>query len=145
MFITWSAYTAGEATLNCKPLLPTTLNDIATEVVDLSGADSPVVTWEYAVEEEDAPILIFVAVVAGFIVFALIAASQRRAEEKTYTTHEDDLGEASGPVSAAYDTEDAAVEAEEHSETDGEPEGSTEDAEDEAEGGSIYDFAPDGE
>ena len=126
-------------------MLPTALDAIADDVVDLTGATSTIVTWEYAVEEEDAPILIFVAVVAGFIVFALIAASQRRAEEKTYTTHEDDLGEASGPVSETYDTEDAAVEAEEHSETVGEPEESTEDAEDEAEGGSIYDFAPDGE
>ena len=142
---TWYAYNAGEATLNCKPLLPTALDAIADDVVDLTGATSTVVTWEYAAEEEDAPILIFVAVVAGFIIFALIAASQRRAEEKTYTTHDDDLGEASEPVSETYDMEDAAVEAEEHSETDGEPEESTEDAEDEAEGGSIYDFAPDGE
>ena len=142
---TWYAYTAGEATLNCRPLLPTALDAIADDVVDLTGATSTVVTWEYAAEEEEAPILIFAAVVVGFIVFALIAASQRRGEAKTYTTHDELPAGVSEPASAESNTDDTAVEAEEHSEPDAEPDGSTEDSEGEAEGGSIYDFAPDGE
>ena len=142
---TWYAYTAGEATLNCRPLLPTALDAIADDVVDLTGATSTVVTWEYAAEEEEAPILIFAAVVVGFIVFALIAASQRRGEAKTYTTHDELPAGVSEPASAESNTDDTAVEAEEHSETDAEPDGSIEDSEGEAEGGSIYDFAPDGE
>ena len=135
---TWYAYTAGEATLNCKPLLPTALNDIADDVVDMSGATSPVVTWEYTVEEEDAPILIFIAVAVGFVAVALFIAAQRRPEEKSYATQHE-----------TYETVDAAEAEEEESHDDSAEEsieGATEDGEgDETPTKSIYDLQPDDE
>ena len=57
---TWYAYRAGEAALTCKPLLPSALDGIADLVVDADGATSPVVTWEYAVEVEEAPLIIYI-------------------------------------------------------------------------------------
>ncbi|MGB0378605.1 MAG: CARDB domain-containing protein, partial [Poseidonia sp.] len=133
---TWYAYTAGEATLNCKPLLPTALNDIADEVVDLTGATSPVVTWEYTVEEEDAPILIFIAVAVGFVAVALFIAAQRRPEEKAYTTQHE-----------TYEAVENIDVEEEDSHEDTEEE-STEDAGEDDEGEeaptkSIYDLQAD--
>ena len=147
---TWYAYRAGEATLNCKPLLPAALNDIANEVVDLSGADSPVVTWEYAVEEEDAPLLIFIAVAVGFVAVALFIASQRRPDEKIDDTrHEsyDDPEEAHVEESLV-ETEMEAAESEaadhEGAEEPQEVIGDEADVE-EAPTQSIYDLQPDDE
>ncbi|MEL0312366.1 MAG: CARDB domain-containing protein [Candidatus Poseidoniales archaeon] len=126
---TWYAYIAGEATLNCKPLLPTALNDIADDVVDLTGATSPVVTWEYTVEEEDAPILIFIAVAVGFVAVALFIAAQRRPEEKAYATQHD-----------TYETVDSADVQEEDGEMDIPETESTETEGEEAPTKSIYDL-----
>ena len=147
---TWYAYRAGEATLNCKPLLPAALNDIANEVVDLSGADSPVVTWEYAVEEEDAPLLIFIAVAVGFVAVALFIASQRRPDEKIYDTrHESyDAPEEAHVEESLVETEMEAAESEaadhEGAEEPQEVIGDEADVE-EAPTQSIYDLQPDNE
>ena len=147
---TWYAYRAGEATLNCKPLLPAALNDIANEVVDLSGADSPVVTWEYAVEEEDAPLLIFIAVAVGFVAVALFIASQRRPDEKIYDTrHESyDAPEEAHVEESLVETEMEAAESEaadhEGAEEPQEVIGDEADVE-EAPPQSIYDLQPDDE
>ena len=147
---TWYAYRAGEATLNCKPLLPAALNDIANEVVDLSGADSPVVTWEYAVEEEDAPLLIFIAVAVGFVAVALFIASQRRPDEKIYDTrHESyDAPEEAHVEESLVETEMEAAESEaadhEGAEEPQEVIGDEADVE-EAPTQSIYDLQPDDE
>lgn len=152
---TWYAYTAGEATLNCKPLLPTALNDIADDVVDMSGATSPVVTWEYTVEEEDAPILIFIAVAVGFVAVALFIAAQRRPEEKSYATQHEtyeavdsadveedddemDIPETESPGAGEEEAiDDSAEESTEGASEDGEGE--------EAPTKSIYDLQPDEE
>ena len=131
---TWYAYTAGEATLNCKPLLPTALNDIADDVADMSGATSPVVTWEYTVEEEDAPILIFIAVAVGFVAVALFIAAQRRPEEKSYATQHETY-ETVDSAEAEKDEDESAHSETESMETEGE----------EAPTKSIYDLQPDDE
>ena len=147
---TWYAYRAGEATLNCKPLLPAALNDIANEVVDLSGADSPVVTWEYAVEEEDAPLLIFIAVAVGFVAVALFIASQRRPDEKIYDTRNEsyDAPEEAHVEESLVETEMEAAESEaadhEGAEEPQEVIGDEADVE-EAPPQSIYDLQPDDE
>ena len=147
---TWYAYTAGEATLNCKPLLPTALDAISDDVVDLTGATSTVVTWEYAEEEEDAPLLIFIAVVAGFIGVALFIASQRRPEGKIYDTQHEayDAPEAAHVEEPLVETEMEAAESEaadhEGAEEPQEVIGDEADVE-EAPTQSIYDLQPDDE
>ena len=117
-------------------MLPSALNDIADEVVDLTGATSPVVAWEYTVEEEDAPILIFIAVAVGFVAVALFIAAQRRPEEKAYTTQHE-----------TYEAVENIDVEEEDSHEDTEEE-STEDAGEDDEGEeaptkSIYDLQAD--
>ena len=77
---TWYAYAAGEETLNCKPLLPDALNGIADRVVEPSGSFSETVQWEYAEEIEEAPLLIYIAAVIGFIALALVVVAQARPE-----------------------------------------------------------------
>jgi hypothetical protein len=130
---TWYAYTAGEATLNCKPLLPTTLNDIADQVADLSGADSSVVTWEYAEEVEEAPLLIWIVAIAGFMGLALFIASQSRKQEKEYVTYAE-----SDEVEDEEPEDEPKEETEEGSDEDGDD---AEDEEtDEASPSSIYDL-----
>ena len=127
---TWYVYSAGDAALTCKPLLPSALNDIADLVVDADGATSSMVTWEYAEEVEDAPILIWIAAIAGFMALALFIASQNRKQEKEYVTYADSDEEvpAEGLEEDAEDAED-----EESEETD------------EASTSSIYDVQPEDE
>tara|TARA_B100001564_G_scaffold44070_1_gene31553 strand:- start:1102 stop:2883 length:1782 start_codon:yes stop_codon:yes gene_type:complete len=122
---TWYVYSAGDAALTCKPLLPSALNGIADLVVDADGATSSMVTWEYAEEVEDAPILIWIAAIAGFMALALFIASQSRREEKEYVSYAE-----------SDDAEDEESEDEPKEETE---EGSDEET-DEASTSSIYDL-----
>ncbi len=123
---TWYVYSAGDAALTCKPLLPSALNGIADLVVDADGATSSMVTWEYAEEVEDAPILIWIAAIAGFMALALFIASQsRREEEKEYVSYAE-----------SDDAEDEDPEDEPKEEKE---EGSDEET-DEASTSSIYDL-----
>ena len=83
--------------MSCKPLLPNALNGIADLVVDTDGATSPVVTWEYAVEVEEAPLIIYIVAIAGFVALALFAASQRNKQEKEYVTYADSADDVEEP------------------------------------------------
>ncbi|MGA0352338.1 MAG: CARDB domain-containing protein [Poseidonia sp.] len=148
---TWYAYTAGEATLNCRPLLPTALNDIADEVVDMNGATSPVVTWEYAVEEEDTPLLIFIAAAVGFVAVALFIAAQRRPEEKSYAIQHETY-ESTEDADVEETTDASEMDAEESEEAEGTEDAAGEEVaaatDDETEAAepstkSIYDLQPD--
>lgn len=105
---TWYVYSAGDAALTCKPLLPSALNTIADLVVDADGATSSMVTWEYAEEVEDAPILIWMAAIAGFMALALFIASQNRKQEKEYVTYAESNEEVvqEGSIEGADDAED---------------------------------------
>ena len=47
-------------------------NGIADGVVEPSGSFSETVQWEYAEEIEEAPLLIYIAVVIGFVALALV-------------------------------------------------------------------------
>ena len=127
---TWYVYSAGDAALTCKPLLPSALNGIADLVVDADGATSSMVTWEYAEEVEDAPILIWIAAIAGFMALALFIASQNRKQEKEYVTYADSNEEVpeEGSNEDAEDAEDKESE-----ETD------------EASTSSIYELQPEDE
>ena len=94
---TWYAYKAGDAALSCKPLLPNALDGIADIVANTDGATSPVVTWEYAVEVEEAPLIIYIVAVAGFVALALFAASQRNKDGKEYATYSNSEDEVEEP------------------------------------------------
>ena len=85
--VTWYVYADGSQTLTCKPFLPVALNEVANEVANLDGAASDPVVWTYAEETEDAPLIIWAVAIAGFMALALWIASQRRQQEKEYSSH----------------------------------------------------------
>ena len=85
--VTWYVYADGSQTLTCKPFLPAALNEVANEVANLDGAASDPVVWTYAEETEDAPIIIWIIAIVGFMALALFIASQRRQQEKEYSSH----------------------------------------------------------
>ena len=133
-------YEAGDASLTCKPLLPSALNGIADLVVDASGAESAVVAWEYQEEIEEFPFIIWIVAIVGFMGLALVIASQTRkqAEAKSYTLHEEDHVEDSTEDDEASDAHDDGVEEEDEDE-----EASEEIEEDST--SSIYDLQPENE
>ena len=141
---TWYVYSAGDAALTCKPLLPSALNGIADLVVDADGATSSMVTWEYAEEVEDAPILIWIAAIAGFMALALFIASQSRKQEKEYVTYaesDEDADDAEDEEPEDEPKEEAEKEAEEGSNEGGDDAEEEESEEtDEALTSSIYDL-----
>ena len=75
---TWYVYTSGEATLTCKPLLPTALDDIAGAVHDDAGAASEPVTWSYEEEVEEFPLIILIVALVGFGGLALYISAQSK-------------------------------------------------------------------
>ena len=136
---TWYMYQAGDATLTCKPLLPSALNGISTLVVDATGADSEIVTWEYEEEIEEFPLIIWIVVALGFAGLALVIATQARKQTtaKSYTAYEEDLDGDDGLEEAVADeTPEESEEAEEETDED---EGVEEKA------SSIYDIKPESE
>ena len=145
---TWYVYSAGDAALTCKPLLPSALDGIADLVVDADGATSSMVTWEYAEEVEEAPLLIWIVAIAGFMGLALFIASQSRKQEKEYVTYAE-LDEDADDTEDEEPEDEPKEEAEEGSNEDGddaegeEPEDSEET--DEASPSSIYDLQPEDE
>ena len=135
---TWYVYSAGDAALTCKPLLPSALNGIADLVVNGDGATSSMVAWEYGEEIEDAPILIWMVAVAGFMALALVIASQSRKERKEYAIYADSEDEVEEPEEESKEesTEDETEDSEEI-----EDENELEEVEDdEAPTSSIYDL-----
>jgi len=136
---TWYMYEAGDATLTCKPLLPSALNGISTLVVDTTGADSELVTWEYEEEIEEFPLIIWIVVALGFAGLALVIATQARkqATAKSYTAYEEGLDGDDGQEEAVADeTPEASEEAEEETDEDEGVEEKT---------SSIYDLKPESE
>ena len=136
---TWYMYQAGDATLTCKPLLPSALNGISTLVVDATGADSEIVTWEYEEEIEEFPLIIWIVVALGFAGLALVIATQARKQTtaKSYTAYEEDLDGDEGLEEAVADeTPEESEEAEDETDED---EGVEEKA------SSIYDIKPESE
>ena len=139
---TWYVYSAGDAALTCKPLLPSALNGIADLVVNGDGATSPMVAWEYGEEIEDAPILIWMVAVAGFMALALFIASQSRKERKEYAIYadsENEVDESEEPEEESKEESpvDETVDSEEIEDENEDEE--VEDA-DEAPTSSIYDL-----
>lgn len=136
---TWYMYEAGDATLTCKPLLPSALNGISTLVVDTTGADSEIVTWEYEEEIEEFPLIIWIVVALGFGGLALVIATQARKQTmaKSYTAYEEGQDGDDGQEEAvAEETPEESEEAEEETDEDEGVEEKT---------SSIYDLKPEPE
>jgi hypothetical protein len=104
-------------------LLPSALNGISDLVVDATGAESAIVTWEYQEEIEEFPLMIWIVAIAGFMGLALVIASQSRkvAEAKSYTAHEEaSIEDDETPEADDDGAEDEEAEVEENAEADDE-------------------------
>jgi len=88
---TWYGYTAGEATLSCKPLLPNALKTIGDAVHEATGASSEPVTWSYEDEVEEFPLIILIVALLGFGGLALFMAAQSKKEQKAVPLLEDQV------------------------------------------------------
>lgn len=82
---TWYVYTSGEATLTCKPLLPTALDGIAGAVHDDAGAASEPVTWSYEEEVEEFPLIILIVALVGFGGLALYISAQSKKTREDFS------------------------------------------------------------
>lgn len=81
--VTWYGYSAGDVELSCRPFLPTALDAISADVHNAEGTSMASVTWEYAEENEDAPLIIYATVVLTFVVIALGVAQARKPEHQS--------------------------------------------------------------
>ena len=76
-------------------------------MVNADGSTSGAVEWTYAEEVEEAPIIIYVVVVVGFVGLAFFVASQTRKQQKDYDLHDDPTEAA--PVEVEDDPEHGAT------------------------------------
>ena len=136
--VTWYVYADGSQTLTCTSFLPVALNEVANEVANLDGAASDPVVWTYAEETEDAPLIIWAVAIAGFMALALWIASQRRQQEKEYSSHPiESQREAEQKV---HPEENKSAEAEEDEPSQAEVEETEEESTE-----SVYDLQPEDE
>ncbi|MEK9731216.1 MAG: hypothetical protein VW230_05610 [Candidatus Poseidoniales archaeon] len=84
--ISWWANSDGAQQLNCKPFLPSVLEPISDLVVDENGATSEEVSWIYAEESQETPLLIYLVVLAAFVIGGLFLSRKRASpEEKEFS------------------------------------------------------------
>ena len=89
----WYANASGAKSLNCKASIPLFFNSLADDLTSASGTDSELVSFKEAEDREDAPIILYSAIVIVIIVATLIytratAKKMATAEEKDYETED---------------------------------------------------------
>lgn len=109
MYVSWYGNTNGSLALECRAMLPTVLNSIASDVSNPSGSASGEIAWTNAEEREDQPLMIYallvLIVLAGTFVVShqaskkVIQSQQSKIDEeeaaKEYLDDEEALEEAS--------------------------------------------------
>ena len=68
----WYANSSGAKTLNCKVSIPSFFNSLADDLTSVAGTDSDAVSFKLAEDREDAPIILYSAIVIVIIVGTLI-------------------------------------------------------------------------
>ena len=89
----WYANASGAKSLNCKASIPLFFNSLADDLTSASGTDSELVSFKEAEDREDAPIILYSAIVIVIIVATVIytratAKKMATAEEKDYETED---------------------------------------------------------
>ena len=89
----WYANASGAKSLNCKASIPLFFNSLADDLTSASGTDSELVSFKEAEDREDAPIILYSAIVIVIIVATVIytratAKKMTPAEEKDYETED---------------------------------------------------------
>ena len=68
----WYANSSGAKTLNCKVSIPSFFNSLADDLTSVAGTDSDAVSFKLAEDREDAPIILYSAIVIVIIIGTLI-------------------------------------------------------------------------
>ena len=89
----WYANASGAKSLNCKASIPLFFNSLADDLTSASGTDSELVSFKEAEDREDAPIILYSAIVIVIIGATVIytratAKKMATAEEKDYETED---------------------------------------------------------
>ena len=81
---TWWANASGNKALTCKALVPTGFNSLASTLTSSSGATSSEISFKDAEETEDAPIILYGAILV-FILIGTVVFTRRSAAISSYT------------------------------------------------------------
>ena len=89
----WYANASGAKSLNCKASIPLFFNSLADDLTSALGTDSELVSFKEAEDREDAPIILYSAIIIVIIVATVIytratAKKMATAEEKDYETED---------------------------------------------------------
>ena len=68
----WYANSSGAKILNCKVSIPSFFNSLADDLTSVAGTDSDAVSFKLAEDREDAPIILYSAIVIVIIIGTLI-------------------------------------------------------------------------
>ena len=99
----WYANASGAKSLNCKASIPLFFNSLADDLTSTLGTNSEQVSFKDAEDREDAPIILYFAIVIVVITATVLytrAAANKMStvEQKDYETEEiNDSIEASSP------------------------------------------------
>ena len=79
----WYANSSGAKTLNCKVSIPSFFNSLADDLTSVAGTDSDAVSFKVAEDREDAPIILYSAIVIiiiiGTLIFTRVSANKLNA------------------------------------------------------------------
>ena len=79
----WYANSSGAKTLNCKVSIPSFFNSLADDLTSVAGTDSDAVSFKLADDREDAPIILYSAIVIiiiiGTLIFTRVSANKLNA------------------------------------------------------------------
>lgn len=79
----WYANSSGAKTLNCRVSIPSFFNSLADDLTSVAGTDSDAVSFKLAEDREDAPIILYSAIVIiiiiGTLIFTRVSANKLNA------------------------------------------------------------------
>ena len=83
----WYANSSGAKTLNCKVSIPSFFNSLADDLTSVAGTDSDAVSFKLAEDREDAPIILYSAIVIiiiiGTLIFTRVSANKLNAVDES--------------------------------------------------------------
>ena len=83
----WYANSSGAKTLNCRVSIPSFFNSLAEDLTSVAGTDSDAVSFKIAEDREDAPIILYSAIVIiiiiGTLIFTRVSANKLNAVDES--------------------------------------------------------------
>ena len=83
----WYANSSGAKTLNCRVSIPSFFNSLAEDLTSVAGTDSDAVSFKLAEDREDAPIILYSAIVIiiiiGTLIFTRVSANKLNAVDES--------------------------------------------------------------